>query len=164
LGHSIVGAAARPPSEPRLPTSLAMTRLPESRFELDPRLAAESHPVLELGLSSLRLVDDARFPWLLLVPRVPGAVEILDLPVADQLRLWDEIRLVLHVLKEEVGAAKLNVAALGNQVPQLHLHLVARFEGDVAWPRPIWGEGKRVPRNPAERARLIKRIERAVRG
>jgi diadenosine tetraphosphate (Ap4A) HIT family hydrolase len=133
-------------------------------FVLDPRLEAESHPILELGLSSLRLVDDARYPWVLLVPRVPGVVEILDLPVADQLRLWDEIRLLCHVLREETGAEKLNVAALGNEVSQLHVHLVARFQADDAWPRPVWGAHPRRPYGTQAAQAMVRKLEVAVRG
>jgi diadenosine tetraphosphate (Ap4A) HIT family hydrolase len=133
-------------------------------FVLDPRLAADSLPVLELGLSSLRLVNEARYPWVLLVPRVAGAVEILDLEVPDQLRLWDEIRLVSRVLRDETGAHKLNVAALGNEVPQLHVHLVARFRGDDAWPGPVWGAHPRRPRDPADAAAWVEQLEQAVRG
>lgn len=136
----------------------------EEPFRLDPRLAGESLPILELGLSSLRLVNDARYPWVLLVPRVPGAVEILDLAVPDQLRLWDEIRLVSHVMRESTGAAKLNIAALGNQVPQLHVHVVARFSHDDAWPSPVWGLHPPRPYLPADADRLIRTLDAAVRG
>jgi diadenosine tetraphosphate (Ap4A) HIT family hydrolase len=133
-------------------------------FVLDPRLEADSLPILELGLSSLRLVNDARYPWVLLVPRVAGAVEILDLSVPDQLRLWDEIRLLCHVLREETGADKLNVAALGNEVTQLHVHLVARFHDDDAWPRPVWGVHPRRPYAPQEANTMVGKLEVAVRG
>jgi diadenosine tetraphosphate (Ap4A) HIT family hydrolase len=133
-------------------------------FRLDSRLAAESLPILELGLSSLRLVNDARYPWVLLVPRVPGAVEILDLEVPDQLRLWDEIRLVARVMRETTRGAKLNIGALGNQVPQLHVHVVARVPGDDAWPGPVWGVHPPRPYLPADAERRIRALEAAVRG
>lgn len=136
----------------------------DSAFDLDARLASFSLPILDLGLSSLRLVNDARYPWVILVPRVPGAVEILDLPVPDQLRLWDEIRLLSHVLREETGADKLNVAALGNEVAQLHVHLVARFRNDDAWPRPVWGVHPPLPYEPSAARAMVRRLETAVRG
>ncbi len=120
--------------------------------------------MLELGLSSLRLVDDARYPWLLLIPRVPEVVEILDLSIPDQLRLWDEIRLASHVLREETGAPKLNVAQLGNQVSQLHIHLVARFPVDDAWPAPVWGVHPRRPYAPEVARARVERLATAVRG
>jgi diadenosine tetraphosphate (Ap4A) HIT family hydrolase len=137
---------------------------PPAPFRLDPLLEAESFPVLDLGLSALRLMDDARYPWLLLVPRVPEAVEVLDLAIPDQLRLWDEIRLCSHVLREETGAHKLNIAQLGNQVSQLHVHLVARFPHDDAWPSPVWGVHPRQAYEPAAARALAESLARAVRG
>jgi diadenosine tetraphosphate (Ap4A) HIT family hydrolase len=114
-------------------------------FELDPRIAADSLPVLDLGLSEVRLHRDARYPWLLLIPRVPGAREILDLSEADQDRVWTEIRWAARVLQELHRPTKLNVAMLGNQVPQLHIHVIARFDTDAAWPGPVWGAHPPLP-------------------
>lgn len=119
-------------------------------FALDPRLAADTLPVLELELSSLLMMRDGNYPWLILVPRRAGAVEILDLDPADRARLWDEIERVADALRAETGAHKLNVAALGNVVAQLHVHVVARFREDAAWPAPVWG---RVPAIPLDEAR-----------
>lgn len=133
-------------------------------FQIDPRLEQDSLPILELGLSSLRLMNEARYPWMLILPRVPGVVEILDLSIPDQLRLWDEIRLVSHVLREQTGAAKLNIAALGNQVPQLHIHVIARFPHDDAWPAPVWGVHPPRPYDPAEADVLVQRLATAIRG
>ncbi len=106
---------------------------------MDERLVADTHPVAELPLCSVRLMDDARYPWLVLVPRVEGAVEILDLSDAEQVRLYDEIRQCARVLQAHTGADKLNIAALGNVVSQLHVHIIARFHDDDAWPKPVWG-------------------------
>jgi diadenosine tetraphosphate (Ap4A) HIT family hydrolase len=133
-------------------------------FQIDPRLERDSLPILELGLSSLRLMNEARYPWMLILPRVPGAVEILDLSIPDQLRLWDEIRLTAHVLREETGAAKLNIAALGNLVPQLHIHVIARFPGDDAWPAPVWGVHAPRAYAPHEASALVERLATAIRG
>lgn len=110
-----------------------------SSFELDPRLRADSLQVVTLGLCEVRLNRDARYPWLLVIPQVSGVREILDLDAIDQDRLWAEIRVAARVLKACCSPTKLNIAALGNQVPQLHVHVIARFDHDAAWPDPVWG-------------------------
>jgi len=131
-------------------------------FALDPRLAAESHPIGELALSRLLLMDDARFPWLVLVPRIAGARELIDLDEADQHALLGEIAAVGRAFEALLRPDKLNIAALGNVVPQLHVHLVARFHTDVAWPRPVWGTGERVPYADTERAERVAAFRAAL--
>ena len=111
-------------------------------FELDPRLAADSAFVADGPLSQVRLMDDTRFPWLLLVPRVAGAAEWIDLDGGQQRLLLAEINQVSQLLRAANGVEKLNIGALGNIVRQLHVHVVARSEGDAAWPGPVWGSGK----------------------
>lgn len=108
-------------------------------FHLDPRLENDSIPVLDLGLSSIRLMKDANYPWLLMIPRKNDLREIIDLMPLEQVVLMEEISQVSRALKQITGCTKLNVAALGNMVPQLHVHVIARFEGDAAWPGPVWG-------------------------
>lgn len=110
-------------------------------FELDARLAADSLFVADGPLSQVRLMDDARWPWLVLVPRVEGASEWIDLDGNQQRLLLAEVNLVSRLLREEAGVDKLNLGALGNIVRQLHVHLVGRHEGDAAWPDPVWGSG-----------------------
>jgi diadenosine tetraphosphate (Ap4A) HIT family hydrolase len=112
-------------------------------FTLDLHLAADTHEVGELGLSQLLLMDDARFPWLILVPRIVGARELIDLDAGDRVRLFDEVAGVARALESLLRPDKLNVAALGNVVPQLHVHVIARFRTDPAWPQPVWGRGER---------------------
>lgn len=115
-------------------------------FDLDPRLAADSVFIADGPLSQLRLMDDARFPWLVLVPRVPGAVEWIDLDGASQRLLLAEINQAGAMLRQHFAPIdKLNIGALGNIVRQLHVHVVGRREGDAAWPGPVWGAGARVP-------------------
>src|SRR6185312_12627146 len=114
-------------------------------FTLDPRLAAESFSLGQLALCEVLLFDDARFPWLVLVPKKAGLVEIIDLDARERALLMDDIAKASEVLKWLTGCHKLNVAALGNQVRQLHVHVIARFETDVAWAGPVWGKGTRVP-------------------
>ncbi|MFG1345779.1 HIT domain-containing protein [Xanthobacter autotrophicus DSM 431] len=114
-------------------------------FLLDPRLEADGPAVGNLPLCQLRLVDDARFFWVVLVPRRAHMVEIIDLPFADRLHLMEEVAVVSSAVRESSGCAKLNVAALGNLVPQLHVHIVGRDPGDAAWPGPVFGVGTREP-------------------
>lgn len=131
-------------------------------FSLDPRLAADSTSLLELELCAVRLMEDARYPWLVLVPRRPGVVEILDLSAADQVLLWDEVRLCAAAMRRAVNPEKLNVAALGNVVAQLHIHVIGRFKADDAWPRPVWGVHPAVPYEAAGRAALSEKLLRAL--
>lgn len=110
-----------------------------STFALDPRLAADTLPLLDLPLSTVLMMHTADHPWLILVPRRPDLREIIDLVPEERHCLLDEIARVSEVLKAETGADKLNVGALGNVVAQLHVHVIARFVGDPAWPSPVWG-------------------------
>lgn len=133
-------------------------------YALDERLAADSHPVHTLPLCELRLMDDANYPWLVLVPRVAGARELIDLDPAQRLELSDEIDLAQHLLKEGFRPHKLNVAALGNLVPQLHVHVIARFEHDPAWPAPVWGRVTARPYSPEALVERIRWLQAALLG
>lgn len=108
-------------------------------FELDPRLARETYAVADWALSSVRLMNEANFPWLILVPRRPDLSDVTDVDQADLPVLAAEVYRAAEAVKEIFKPDKLNVAALGNQVPQLHIHVIARFRNDAAWPRPVWG-------------------------
>jgi len=130
-------------------------------FALDPKIAADSLPIAPLGLSDLRLMNDFRFPWLLLVPRVE-ATEIVDLAPAERARLLDEITEVSAALRKVTGCHKLNIAALGNVVRQLHVHVIARFTTDAAWPKPVWGIGEALAYPAADRDRLVSQILAAL--
>ena len=110
-------------------------------FLLDERLAADTLPILSLGLCSLRLMNDSRWPWLILVPQRENIRELYELTPLDQTTLTFETTLVSEALVKTTGCYKLNVAAIGNIVPQLHMHIVARNVGDPNWPRPVWGFG-----------------------
>ena len=118
-------------------------------FVLHPRLAADSHLLADLPLCQLRRMRDARWPWLLLVPRVPDRRELTDLDSTQQAQLMREIDLCSRLLLAVARPTKLNTAALGNIVEQLHVHLVARHVGDAAWPGPIWGVGQIEDRDEA---------------
>ena len=120
-------------------------------FSLDPRLAADTRAIHDLTLCRVLLMRDVDHPWVILVPRRADVVEILDLDAADRAVLFDEITRVAEALRDETRAHKLNVAALGNVVSQLHVHVVARFRDDPAWPNPVWG---RPPVRPLDAAAL----------
>lgn len=110
-----------------------------THFALDSRLARDSRHITDLPLCNVRLMDNKKFPWLILIPQVGGASEWIDLSREQQHQLSDEIAIVSHILQALVTPDKLNIGALGNMVPQLHIHLIARYKGDAAWPNPVWG-------------------------
>ncbi len=114
---------------------------PASRpaWSLHPQLARDTALVGDLALARVLAMNDANYPWVILVPRCAGAVEIIDLDEGDRGRLMAEIAEVCTALKQLTRCDKLNVAAIGNMVPQLHVHVVARRTDDPAWPKPVWG-------------------------
>ncbi|HEX7989592.1 MAG TPA: HIT family protein [Stenotrophomonas sp.] len=119
-----------------------MTEAVTSDFVLDTRLAADSVLIADGPLSQIRLMNDDRFPWVVLVPRVPDASEWIDLDGAQQRLLLAEINQISQHLKHKPNVSKINIGALGNIVRQLHVHLIGRNENDAAWPGPVWGSGK----------------------
>ena len=131
-----------------------------ARFILPPQLAASTVRLVRWKLSDVLLSTDATYPWLLLVPRRAGTVELTDLAWTDAVTLTAEARRASQALAELFSPHKINVAAIGNQVAQLHLHVVARFRDDPAWPKPIWGA---VPRRPYEPEALTVRRKALVR-
>ncbi len=131
-------------------------------FALDPRLAGDTHFVTDLALSRVLLMDDARWPWLILVPRRDGLRELLDLDLDAQHRLLDETNRVARLLQQRHAPDKLNIAALGNVVAQLHVHVIARHATDFAWPSPVWGCGERVPYAPATAQRSVDELAAAL--
>lgn len=114
-------------------------------FELDPQLAADTISIGNFPLAEVLLMNDSRFPWLILVPRVAAAWDLIDLDYDDQKKLLGEIGTASRALREQVSPDKLNVASLGNMVPQLHVHVIARHKTDEAWPAPVWGVGTAIP-------------------
>lgn len=117
-------------------------------FLLDPRLATDSAFIADGPLSQMRLMDDTRYPWLVLVPRVKGVSEWLELDGGQQRLLLAEINRAGQLIRSQPGVEKLNIGALGNIVRQLHVHLVGRHDGDAAWPGPVWGHGSAVRHAP----------------
>jgi diadenosine tetraphosphate (Ap4A) HIT family hydrolase len=110
-----------------------------STFVLDPKLEKDTIEITALPLCQARLMNDRRFPWVVLVPAKPGLSEIIDLDAADRARLIEEVALVSTVMRDVFHPTKLNVGALGNVVAQLHVHVIARFQSDDTWPAPVWG-------------------------
>lgn len=131
-------------------------------FLIDPRLAADTQPIAEMQLSSLLLMDDARFPWLILVPRIAGARELSDLDEADRHSLLGEISAISRVLETLLHPDKINIAALGNIVSQLHVHLIARYTNDAVWPQPVWGRGERVRYDDGPRTQRVAQLRKAL--
>ena len=131
-------------------------------FELNPRLEADTDWVLDLQLSRVLLINDSRYPWLILVPRIPNVREWLDLSSTDQALLLAEQLQVSQCLQTLLSPDKLNIATLGNIVPQLHLHIIARFETDFAWPSPVWGRGDSVRYPPDEKVALLGQYRSAL--
>lgn len=128
-------------------------------FALDPQLQADTVPVADIDLSSVRLMNDRRFPWLILVPRFDGLVELTDLSHGDCYRLMDNIRLASNILQSLFpDAEKLNVGALGNAVRQLHVHIIVRRTSDAAWPMPVWGVGAAQRYDQAELSTLTRQL------
>ena len=131
-------------------------------WTLHPQLESDTVAVGDLPLSRLLLANDANYSWLLLVPRQAGASEIIDLADAEQIALATEVARVSRALKAVTPCDKLNVAALGNVVPQLHVHVIARRRDDPAWPKPVWGAVPARDYDPAARERLIAALRREL--
>ena len=134
----------------------------QKQWSLHPQLAQDTVPVGDLALSRALLANDANFPWLILVPRLPALVEIIDLEPNDQHQLMREIDATARALRSTTACDKLNIAALGNQVVQLHVHVIARRKSDAAWPKPVWGTAPPASYDPAARAALIAALCRAL--
>jgi diadenosine tetraphosphate (Ap4A) HIT family hydrolase len=131
-------------------------------FVLHERLKADTALVADWGLSRVLLMRDARYPWLILVPRRAGLSELHDLKHAERLVLIEEIARASAGLKTLTRATKINVGALGNMVPQLHVHVVARHDGDAAWPGPVWGQGVAIPYEAAAQDDFIATLKAAL--
>jgi diadenosine tetraphosphate (Ap4A) HIT family hydrolase len=131
-------------------------------FTLDPKLDADTLAVGDLALSTVLLMNDMRFPWLILVPKRANMADLIDLAEPDRSMLLAEISQASEALKALFAPDKLNVAALGNVVRQLHVHVIARFVSDEAWPKPIWGQGAAIAYPPHMAGPLIDRLRNAL--
>jgi diadenosine tetraphosphate (Ap4A) HIT family hydrolase len=139
-----------------------MSHEPAPAWSLHPQLAKDTVEIGDLPLARTLLMNDANYPWLILVPRRADTAEIIDLDEGQQVQLMYEIAMLARVLKDVTACHKLNIAAIGNVVPQLHVHLVARRRDDAAWPKPVWGAVAARPYTPTERDTLVAAIRREV--
>ena len=128
-------------------------------FELDKKLQADTFFIKDLEISRLLLMNDSNYPWLILVPRKAGLIELNDLSFFEQTEVLHEINIVGKVLKENFKADKLNIANLGNVVSQLHIHVIARFKNDVAFPKSVWGAVAAKPYEEKAAQKLINELQ-----
>jgi diadenosine tetraphosphate (Ap4A) HIT family hydrolase len=135
----------------------------DDTFVLHSRLAGDTFEIGRLQLCRVLLMNDARYPWLILVPERAGLVELVDLDVDEHHRMADEIRHTSLAMRELFKPDKLNVAALGNMVPQLHVHVIARYIHDDAWPRPVWGGMPAPPYEPVQAVKRVNDVRAALR-
>jgi len=133
-----------------------------SEFSLHPRLAADCIEIGDLSLSRLLLLNDSRYPWCVLVPRRADLTEVYQLSDADQIELTRESSRLSRFLAESFGADKMNMGALGNLVPQLHIHHIARYRDDPAWPGPVWGVGQSIPYDDEALSLRVAQIRRGL--
>lgn len=127
-------------------------------FSLDPRLQQDTLTVGDFPLCRLLLMNDAQYPWFILVPRRADVSELFDLDAADQLALWQETTALAAVLKDGFAADKMNVATLGNMVSQLHMHVLVRRREDAAWPAPVWGKLPAQPYSEVQLAAVLGKL------
>lgn len=131
-------------------------------FQLHPQLAQDTLPIATLTHCELRLMNDARYPWCILVPRIPGLSGLHELPADSRSGVFDEIARVSTALLAERDVQRINVGALGNIVQQLHIHVVGRWSGDPAWPGPVWGQGQARPWPPDAALAICQRLGAGV--
>ncbi|MCY1215578.1 HIT domain protein [compost metagenome] len=123
-------------------------------FALDPRLQQDTLPIGDFPLCRLLLMNDAQYPWFILVPRREEVSELFQLGVDEQRQLWEETTFLAETLKDTFGADKMNIATLGNVVSQLHMHVIVRRREDAAWPAPVWGRHPAVAYSPEQVAAI----------
>lgn len=131
-------------------------------FVLDSRLQQDTLLIGDFPLSRLLLSNDSNYPWFILVPRRADIVEVFELSAEDQLQLWRETTALSQLLKGAFNADKLNVAALGNVVSQLHMHVIVRHRGDIAWPAPVWGKHPAQPYTDSEFSSIKERLRQVL--
>ena len=134
----------------------------DSAWTLSAQLKTDTIDIGDLPLSRVLIIKDAHYPWLLLVPRRPDIIEIIDLSEVEQAQLMTEVCRVARALKDITKCDKLNIAALGNMVPQLHVHVIARRNSDAAWPRPVWGVVPPLPHDAEEVQNFISALRRKI--
>lgn len=131
-------------------------------FEMDKRLSSDTVTLGDFSLCRVLLMNDSRYPWLILVPRIAGASEVFELTDEQQQQLWQETNTVGQVLNHEFNADKINIATLGNVVKQLHMHIVVRMHTDEQWPAPVWGQGTAKPYTEGVLVEIRERLQAAL--
>lgn len=127
-------------------------------FNLHPQLAKDCVVVGDLPLCQILLMNDQQYPWVILVPRRDNIREVFELDINEQQQLMTESNTLAAAMAKVFKAEKMNVAALGNMVPQLHIHHIARFSADAAWPKPVWGVSESVPYAPDQLAKTLQSL------
>ncbi len=128
-------------------------------FQLHPRLQQDSIELGQFNLSRLLLCNDSQYPWFILVPQRPGITEVFQLSEKDQQLLQQESSLLAKTLAHYYQADKMNIAAIGNIVPQLHIHHIVRYKNDIAWPAPVWGKYEAIPYSKAQQQNVMDQIK-----
>jgi len=131
-------------------------------FKIDPRLEADSFHISTVDGCQVRLMNDARYPWILLIPEAPNASELFDLPPSQADKVMALATRLGEQMKNKFSADKVNIAALGNVVKQLHIHIIARYENDQAWPNPVWGIGTASPLTDEDKHKRIHGIQMSI--
>jgi len=131
-------------------------------FQLHPRLEQDSIKIAEFSLSELRLINDSQYPWVVLVPKRADISEVYQLSAADQQLLQQESSLLAKTMAELYLADKMNIAAIGNMVPQLHIHHIVRYKSDIAWPAPVWGKFDAAPYSEQQIEKVTSQIKNAL--
>jgi diadenosine tetraphosphate (Ap4A) HIT family hydrolase len=126
-----------------------------TEFVLHPQLEKDTFLIGSLDLSDILLMNDSRYPWIILVPRIENAVDITNLSETERAVFVEEINFVADAIKKQYQPDRINIAMLGNVVPQLHCHIIARFETDFAWSKPVWGVGDAVAYTIEQREKFI---------
>jgi diadenosine tetraphosphate (Ap4A) HIT family hydrolase len=131
----------------------------EKHFALHPQLEKDTYLIGSLELSEILLMNDSRYPWIILVPRIIDAIDITDLTAADRADFMEEINHIAKFMKQHFQPDRLNIAMLGNIVPQLHCHIIARYETDFAWAKPVWGIGDAVSYTEEQQEKTISLLQ-----
>ncbi|ANJ66956.1 histidine triad (HIT) protein [Halothiobacillus diazotrophicus] len=131
--------------------SQSKTTEASAHWRLHPQLLSDSIPICQLPVCSVRLLDDQRYPWVLLIPRIPDLGQWLDVPLETQHLVLEEIHQVSQVLQKLYAPDRINLATIGNRVEQLHIHCIARHQHDATWPDVVWGRGQREAYKPLQR-------------
>lgn len=132
-------------------------------FELHPNFLNKDF-IVDLPLSTVLLENESHYPWIILIPRRPNILKIMDLEMADQIQLLHELDICQKALWNSFKLTQLNVAAIGNKTPQLHIHVIGRKSTDPAWPNTVWDHPERLPYTPHQKETLIRLLQSALKG